>query len=42
MGMGQRVTWFIFGALSASVVWLIILLDLHNQLFRLFFHLTGH
>jgi hypothetical protein len=42
MGMGQRVTWFIFGALCASVVWLIIVLDLHNQLFRLFFHLTGH
>jgi hypothetical protein len=40
--MGQRLTWFVFGAASASAVWLIISLDLHNQLLRMFLHLSGH
>jgi hypothetical protein len=40
--MGQRITWFVIGAASASAVWLIVLLDLHNQLLRMFLQLSGH
>ena len=30
------------GAARSSAVWLIILLNLHSQLFRVFFQLAGH
>jgi hypothetical protein len=38
----MRLTWFLLGAASASIFWLVVLRLIDQQLFATFFGLTGH
>jgi hypothetical protein len=40
--MKGKLAWFVLGALSASVFWLIVLIGLNEQLMQAFFGLAGH
>ena len=31
--MGRRITWFLFGAIVASVIWMALIVSGHEQLF---------
>lgn len=40
--MNVRVTWFPLGAVSASIVWLVVLATVDQQLLQTFFGFAGH
>ena len=40
--MAARVTWFLLGAVSASIVWLAVLATVDQQLLQTFFGFAGH
>jgi hypothetical protein len=39
--MNKRWAWFLLGAVSASLFWVIVLIGLNNQLLQAFFGFAG-
>lgn len=40
--MGQKLTWFVLGAVVASAVWLTVLVKIDTQLLRTFLGFSGN
>ena len=40
--MNQKLTWFLLGALFASMFWVIVVIGLNEQLLQTFYRFFGH
>jgi hypothetical protein len=40
--MNTKVTWFLVGALAASIFWLIVVIGLNERLIEVFYGFAGH
>ena len=40
--MNQKLTWFLLGALFASMFWVIVVIGLNEQLLQTFYGFVGH
>ena len=42
LSMNAKLAWFLFGALSASVFWVIVAIGLNERLMQVFYGFSGH